>query len=630
MIEPCIPANEPLRQCVLDSLHILDSPASAKLDRITRLAASYFGVPIALISLIDRDRQWFLSRFGLDAPQTPRNISFCGHAILQREALIIPNTALDPRFADNPLVQGPPHIGFYAGQPLLSLDGLPLGTLCIIDQQPHDLSAKQATDLQDFAAVIEEYLHNTERDIYTESLKLDLARSEALFEQTFSQAAVGMALVSLEGYWLRVNPRLCDILGYSESELMARTFQDITHPDDLDNDLELLRQLLANEISTYSMEKRYFRFDGTFVWVELTVALNRLSDGSPHHFISVLVDISERKLAENNLRTLQQELEERVISRTQELNTVVNKLNLEIESRVNAQEQLNAEKERLRAITDNMPALISQVGADEVYQFANSAYQRWFGMDEASLKMMTLRQFMGDQAYRIAKPKIEKALRGETVSFENELKTHAGLLAVHTTLVPCETQGFYILSMNISELKRLQQRLEYDVTHDMLTGLPNRRAFIHHLELSRAECVSTGLPMAVLFIDLDGFKQINDNLGHEFGDRVLKIFANLLSDCIRNRGFVARLAGDEFTAVLGKLIEPQGQIQDFCQQVLAQLVELESIAGHAISLSASIGASIYTGDDTTIKTLLSQADQAMYRAKSAGKSHYLIYGSKRT
>lgn len=625
MIEPCIPVNESLRQLALDTLHVLDTNALEKLDRITRLAASYFNVPIALVSLIDRERQWFLSRFGLEARETSRKISFCAHAILQRDTFIVRNTAADERFFDNPLVIGEPRIGFYAGQPLLSLNGLPLGTLCIIDRQPRTFSLQQATELHDFAAIVEEYLHGVERSIYTESLKSDLERTEALFEQTFSQAAVGMALVSLEGYWLRVNPRICDILGYSEQELLARTFQDITHPEDLGNDLESLRQLLANEITTYSMEKRYFCSDGSIVWVQLTVSLNRLPDGTPHHFISAIVDITERKVAENNLRTLQHELEDRVVKRTQELNIVVSKLNLEIESRVNAQDQLNAEKERLRAITDNVPALISQVGPDEVYQFANSAYMRWFGLDETTLKNMSIRQLIGESAYLKAKPLIEKALQGQTVSFENELQTQNGERIVHTTLVPCETQGFYILSMDISELKRLQRRLEYDVMHDILTGLPNRRAFLNQLKQSMAECAANQQSMAVLFLDLDGFKQINDTFGHDFGDVILKTFAKLLNGCIHGLGSIARLAGDEFTAVLWHLSDPRAEVEQVCKEILAQLAKLDRIGERQVALSASIGAAIYSGDHTTAKMLLGQADAAMYRAKLASKGKYSIY-----
>ncbi|MEB7885364.1 diguanylate cyclase domain-containing protein [Serratia fonticola] len=623
MLEPCFTENEAERLSVLNSLNLLDMNSVEKLDRITRLAAKYFGVSIALISLIDRDRQWFLSRFGLDAKETPRNISFCGHAILQREALVVPDTAADPRFFDNPLVTDGPKIGFYAGQPLLSLDGLPLGTLCIIDKRPHPFSHDKVRDLRDFAAVIEEYLHGVEHNIYTESLKSNLQRSESLFEQTFSQAAVGMALVSLEGYWLRVNPRICEMLQYSERELLERTFQDITHPDDLHIDLGLLKQLLTNEIETYSMEKRFYRADSSIVWVQLTVALNRLPNGNPHHFISVIVDISERKAAEADLFLLQHELEERVELRTRELSVVVNKLNLEIDRRSLTEHQLSTEKERLRAITDNMPALISQIDNNERYLFANSAYKTWFGLGESRLKKMTLQELMGESAYTTAKPMIERALCGETVSFENQLQTRQGLLMVHTTLVPCDKQGFYILSMDITELKRLQERLEYDVTHDMLTGLTNRRAFLHQLAATLQLCCPQQ-QMALLFIDLDGFKNINDSFGHDFGDRVLKTFAKLLSTCAGTNNSVSRLAGDEFTVILWPLTDPERQITEFCDNVLSQLATITRIGNQKVTLSASIGAAISPDGNISVETLLTKADAVMYQAKSAGKKTYII------
>ncbi|HJS84786.1 MAG TPA: PAS domain S-box protein, partial [Acetobacteraceae bacterium] len=132
-----------------------------------------------------------------------------------------------------------------------------------------------------------------------------LRESEARFRATFEQAAVGMANVALDGAWLRVNHRLCDMLGYTEAELLARTFQDITHPDDLEADLDNVRRLLAGEVAPYSMEKRYIRKDGATLWIGLTVSLVRDAAGAPLHFISIVVDISARKEAEAALaRTL--------------------------------------------------------------------------------------------------------------------------------------------------------------------------------------------------------------------------------------------------------------------------------------------------------------------------------------
>jgi PAS domain S-box-containing protein len=132
-----------------------------------------------------------------------------------------------------------------------------------------------------------------------------LREGEARFRATFEQAAVGMANAALDGAWLRVNRRLYEMLGYTEAELLARSFQDITHPDDLEADLDNVRRLLTGEIATYSMEKRYVRKDGATLWIELTASLVRDAAGAPLHFISVIADISARKAAEAALaRTL--------------------------------------------------------------------------------------------------------------------------------------------------------------------------------------------------------------------------------------------------------------------------------------------------------------------------------------
>ena len=139
MQEPPTPANEDDRLQALRQLLILDTPPEERFDRIVAFAAQEFDMPIALISLIDAERQWFKAKVGLDAPETARDISFCAHAILKDETMVVPDTAQDQRFADNPLVTGGPGIQFYAGAPLKLPSGESIGTLCIIDQQPRDL-----------------------------------------------------------------------------------------------------------------------------------------------------------------------------------------------------------------------------------------------------------------------------------------------------------------------------------------------------------------------------------------------------------------------------------------------------------------------------------------------------------
>lgn len=143
MITPPIPANEQQRLALLYDLLLLDTPPERRLDRIVEFAAIEFAVPICLISLVDSDRQWFKARFGLDVCETPRDISFCGHALASEAVLMVPDALEDLRFHDNPLVTGAPHIRFYAGAPLVCRDGLAIGTLCLIDTVPRTLDATE-------------------------------------------------------------------------------------------------------------------------------------------------------------------------------------------------------------------------------------------------------------------------------------------------------------------------------------------------------------------------------------------------------------------------------------------------------------------------------------------------------
>lgn len=158
MKKPDIPEDEEVRLKTLRSLNILDTPPEERFDRLTRMAKRMFGVPIALISFVDEQRQWFKSSVGLSASETPRVISFCGHAILGNEIFIIPDATKDGRFADNPLVLNDPNIRFYAGCPLRSLNGHTLGTFCIIDHKPRSLSEEDLETLKDLASMVEREL----------------------------------------------------------------------------------------------------------------------------------------------------------------------------------------------------------------------------------------------------------------------------------------------------------------------------------------------------------------------------------------------------------------------------------------------------------------------------------------
>jgi diguanylate cyclase (GGDEF)-like protein len=158
MKTPATSVDEAVRLTTLPSLDILDSLGEERFDRLTRMAKHMFRVPIALVSLVDENRQWFKSCIGLEVSETSRDISFCGHAILGDEVFVIPDTLKDDRFADNPLVLEDPHIRFYAGCPIRVANGSRIGTLCIIDREPRDFCAEDEELLKDLAAMVEQEL----------------------------------------------------------------------------------------------------------------------------------------------------------------------------------------------------------------------------------------------------------------------------------------------------------------------------------------------------------------------------------------------------------------------------------------------------------------------------------------
>jgi GAF domain-containing protein len=155
VIAPENPANEAARLAFLQSLEILDTEPEEPFERLVRLAKYTLDVPIALVSLIDANRQWFKARVGLGVSETPRSISFCGHALKQRGVFYIPDTLADLRFSDNPLVTSAPNIRFYAGAPLVMEGGLVMGTLCIIDTRPRTLDVGQLRALRDLADCVQ-------------------------------------------------------------------------------------------------------------------------------------------------------------------------------------------------------------------------------------------------------------------------------------------------------------------------------------------------------------------------------------------------------------------------------------------------------------------------------------------
>lgn len=162
MQKPAIPKDEQTRLNVLKALEILDTPAEERFDRLTRIVQELFSVPIALITLVDRERQWFKSAIGLDATETPRDISFCAHTILGDDVLVVDDTKTDRRFYKNPMVRDEPGVRFYAGYPLRSIEGNKLGALALMDRKPRGFGEHHKQMLQDLAALVEREIQSSQ------------------------------------------------------------------------------------------------------------------------------------------------------------------------------------------------------------------------------------------------------------------------------------------------------------------------------------------------------------------------------------------------------------------------------------------------------------------------------------
>jgi diguanylate cyclase (GGDEF)-like protein/PAS domain S-box-containing protein len=627
-------SDESARLAALHSLQLLDTAGEEVFDRVTRLATKLLRVKISLFSLIDEDRQWFKSCVGLSVKQTARDIAFCSHAISEQTALVVGDATLDARFATNPLVIGDPGIRFYAGIPIRSRAGHAIGTFCAIDLQPRELSGDDFQTLQDLAAIVSDEVNRREELLSAQmdlhSAGKALREGEERLRSVFDLASVGIALITPDGRWSAVNATTCHILGYSETELLETSFQKVTHPDDLAIDLEQIRLLSAGAIRHYDQQKRYVRRDGSVIWVHLNVSVKRAIDGKPEYFISALTDIQAQKTAEASLAALYAEVEQRVTSRTAEL--------------VQANDELIRANERQRLADKALR--VREAELSNVLEFANDVYiglditgrvTAWNRQAELTFQWTAL-EAVGAQVHTlIIPPELQEQHQRGMAKFLStgegpvlgkrlelpSIRKDRSSLTVEIRIHAVDVEGqlaFSAFLHDISERKRSEAERDHAIRHDSLTGLLNRRALNELLPKAQARSKRHGIGFALLFIDLDGFKAVNDRLGHEAGDQVLVTVAQRLRETVRQNDAIVRLAGDEFTVVL----EGGGCRLVDAQQVARKLIEAISlpvdIDGVIAQVGASVGIAIQSpGQQGSAEELIREADKQMYSAKQAGR-----------
>jgi diguanylate cyclase (GGDEF)-like protein/PAS domain S-box-containing protein len=536
-----------------------------------------------------------------------------------------------------------------------------------------------------------------------------LADSEQRFRGTFDQAAVGIAHVAPDGRWLRVNERLCEIVGYPREALLERTFQDISHPDDLASDLSQVQAMLAGEIDTYQMEKRYLRQDGDVVWTNLTVSLLRRPDGTPDHFISVIEDITARKVAERALAENRAFLHRLIDTipdlifykdtqgvylgcntafeafagrdatdivghsdqalfdqatadafraqdqlalmtpnghRNEEWITYPDGRQVLIETLktpffdpesqllglIGISRDITERKRAEEALRRNESALhkaqaIAQIGSwqmtiqSQSLTWSRETY-RIFGVPEDT--PVTFDRFL-QRVHPEDREKVARAwhaaLEGEDYDIEHRILVDGEERWVRERAeLQLDDAGRVLLVLGtvqeITDHRRAQMRIQHLALFDSLTGLPNRENLQDRLTSTIAYMERHGRsPIALMLLDLDHFKNVNDSLGHSIGDLLLQALSQRLQEMVRAEDLVARMGGDEFMLVLPDT--PANGAQRVAEKLVRVLAQPYIIDQYHLSVTPSIGIAMYPDNGSDFETLARCADTAMYRAKEA-------------
>jgi diguanylate cyclase (GGDEF)-like protein/PAS domain S-box-containing protein len=310
-----------------------------------------------------------------------------------------------------------------------------------------------------------------------------------------------------------------------------------------------------------------------------------------------------------------------------------------------AEDALRESEERMRLVANNVPALISYVDREQRYRFSNRTYDNWFGIAHESMQGRTVADVFGAEPYGRMRQNIERVLAGEEVEFELTTAEGGRRRTLQVACVPHLDKdgavlGFYMLGNDVTALKRAQEdlrfaaiqlqhdarRLEFLAHHDTLTGLPNRAMFADRAREVVAHARRHSKSAAFLFLDLDNFKQVNDQLGHDVGDGLLKVIASRLRASVRGDDFVARIGGDEFCVLLQDIADPR-EAAAVAQKLIHELGKAYKVGSHEVTSGASIGIACVPQDGEDVATLLRLADAAMYRAKDLGRNGYQFFSA---
>jgi len=472
---------------------ILDTEDDPRLDRLTQLAAYLCDVPVAMISLVDRTRQWFKSVYGLPVQKIPREESFCAHAILDPEKIfIVPDATKDPRFASNPLVTESPFIRFYAGVPLVTKDHLTLGTFCVVDFTPKELNEHQLETLRRLSRIAMDLI-----EVHRSNTKL--------------------------GRLLHLEKEVYSRLLRSSADLASATLS-------FDEALNFLMNHLDENLGWLSARVRNMQSGGTTgifynksipADPEIPLIWQRI-DGTPRHMTEITSSVEFINAAP--------------------LRPEYSYLSVPVRVR------------------NRLVALIELIYPD--HRKVDTRIQEIFGLMASNLAI-------------------------------------------------------------VAERELVMLELQYQATHDHLTGAANRSVIMKGIEQALKECDPVRPDSLVLFFDIDGFKEVNDNFGHETGDSLLIEITRRLDSVRRSNDLLGRLSGDEFILV-AREIDVENGLAPLLERLQKTLSSSFMIGDLEIKVNSSIGCAVIAEPDLTVNELMRRAEEAMYLVKTGERRGFCV------
>jgi diguanylate cyclase (GGDEF)-like protein/PAS domain S-box-containing protein len=416
-----------------------------------------------------------------------------------------------------------------------------------------------------------------------------LQASERRFRSLTESSNDGIALLGPDGEIIYAGPSTVRLLGYEPDEFVGMKVFDLVHADDVSPSIDVMSGIRSRPGASAAAEFRFRRKDGSFRWIS-AVATNLLDDPHVNAVVANYRDVTERKQAE---------------------------------------ELVKASEERYRSLVDNAQDAIYTLSPSGELTSLNPAFETITGWSREDWLGKNFAPIVHPDDLPSAVQILGKTLAGETSAFELRIRAKSGeYLVTEFKTGPLMEDGKVVgllgVGRDVTEKRKAEATIKELAYHDSLTGLPNRALFEDRLRLALAQSQRSRQMLAVMFLDIDRFKLVNDTLGHTGGDRLLKGVAGELSTVLRDGDTVARVGGDEFTLLL-PAISGEGDAVAVAERILGLLKQPRRVDGQEFSVTTSIGITIYPQDGADVEALLRNADTAMYRAKERGRDNYQLY-----